>query len=80
MEFSVPMGEYSVTASFIGYADKRVKCSANAKLVDLGKIYMRESVTAIDKVVKEAHQFRTTQNADTLIYNAAAFIMMWSVE
>lgn len=73
MEFSVPMGEYSVTASFIGYADKRVKCSANAKLVDLGKVYMRESVTAIDKVVKEAHQFRTTQNADTLIYNAAAF-------
>ena len=73
MEFSVPMGSYNITTSFIGYADKTVSCNANSKLVDLGKIYMRESVTAIDTVVKEAHQFRTTQNADTLIYNAAAF-------
>ena len=73
MEFSVPMGSYSITTSFIGYADKTVSCNANSKLVDLGKIYMSESVTAIDTVVKEAHQFRTTQNADTLIYNAAAF-------
>ncbi len=73
MEFSVPMGEYAVVATFIGYADKKIICNANAKLVDLGKIYMRESATKIDAVVKEVHQFRTTQNADTLIYNASAF-------
>lgn len=73
MEFSVPMGEYVVIASFIGYADKKFVCNANSKVVDLGKIYMRESATKIDAVVKEVHQFRTTQNADTLIYNAAAF-------
>ena len=73
MEFAVAMGEYSVTASFIGYADKTFSCKANAKVVDLGKVYMRESATKIDAVVKEVHQFRTTQNADTLIYNASAF-------
>ena len=73
MEFSVPMGEYIVTASFIGYADKSFKCSATQKEVALGKIYMKEAATKIDAVVKETVQFRTTQNADTLIYNAAAF-------
>ena len=73
MEFSVPMGEYVVVATFIGYADKMFDCNANARSVDLGRIYMRESATKIDAVVKEVHQFRTTQNADTLIYNAAAF-------
>ena len=73
MEFSVPMGEYAITATFIGYADKKFNCNANAKAVELGRVYMRESATKIDAVVKEVHQFRTTQNADTLIYNAAAF-------
>ncbi len=73
MEFVVPMGEYSITASFIGYADKKFICNANAPTTNLGKVYMRESATKIDAVVKEVHQFRTTQNADTLIYNASAF-------
>ena len=65
MEFMVPMGEYAITATFIGYADKTFKCSADQKVVELGKIYLRESATKIDAVVKEVQQFRTTQNADT---------------
>ena len=73
MEFSVPMGEYRIVATFIGYADKHFACNANGAVVELGNIYMRESATKIDAVVKEVQQFRTTQNADTLIYNAAAF-------
>ena len=73
MEFVAPMGEYSITASFIGHADKKFICNANAPTTNLGKVYMRESATKIDAVVKEVHQFRTTQNADTLIYNASAF-------
>ena len=73
MEFSIPMGDYVLTASFIGYADKTFKCSAVHKEVTLGTIYMKESATSIDTVVKEVPQFRTTQNADTLIYNADAF-------
>ena len=31
MEFAVPMGDYSITASFIGYADKKITCNANSK-------------------------------------------------
>lgn len=73
IEISLPLGNYTIAASFIGYADKRFNCSANQSAVALGAIYMRESATKIDAVVKEVHQFRTTQNADTLIYNAAAF-------
>ena len=73
MEFSVPMGEYRIVATFIGYADKHFACNANGAVVELGNIFMRESATKIDAVVKEVQQFRTTQNADTLIYNAAAF-------
>ena len=73
IEFSVPMGDYVAIASFVGYADKRIKCSATQPTVELGRVYMRESVTQIAAVVKEAQQFRTTQNADTLIYNASAF-------
>ena len=67
MEFSVAMGEYVITASFIGYADKTFTCKANAKEVDLGKIYMRESATKIDAVVKEVHQFRTTQRQQKML-------------
>ena len=73
VEFSVPMDEYVLIASFVGYADRRLNCNANAKEVNLGNLYMRVSAVNIDAVVKEVHQFRTTQNADTLIYNASAF-------
>ena len=52
MEFSVPMGEYTITTSFIGYADRKFGCNANTKILDLGKIYMRESVTKIDAVIR----------------------------
>lgn len=73
MEISLPIGEYILTATFVGYADKQFYCNANAKEVSLGTIYLKESITDIGAVVKEVQQFRTTQNADTLIYNAAAF-------
>ena len=73
VEVSLPMGEYDVTASFMGYADKRFRCNANQRSITLENIYLKEQATNIDTIVKEVQQFRTTQNADTLIYNAAAF-------
>ncbi len=73
VEASVAMGEYDVTASFMGYADKRFRCNANQRTVTLDNVYLKEQATNIDTIVKEVQQFRTTQNADTLIYNAAAF-------
>lgn len=73
MELSLPIGEYIFTATFIGYADKQILCNANTKEVALGNHYMQQSVTDIGAVVKQVRQFRTTQNADTLVYNASAF-------
>ena len=73
MEINLPIGEYILIATFIGYTDKQILCNANTKEVALGNHYMEQSVTDIGAVVKEVKQFRTTQNADTLVYNAAAF-------
>ncbi len=73
MEVSLPMGEYILNVTFVGYQDKQILCNVNVKEFSLGSVYIKESVTGIDAVVKEVQQFRTTQNADTLIYNASAF-------
>lgn len=73
IELTLRQGEYNLVASFLGYADKVFSCKVAEPIVSLGSVYMQESATKIDAVVKEVQQFRTTQNADTLIYNAAAF-------
>ena len=73
VELRVPSGNYTIVASFLGYADAKRTISAKGRELSLGNIMMHESETRIDTVVKQVQQFRTTQNADTLIYNAAAF-------
>lgn len=73
MEIVVRRGVYRLVASFIGYEDKVIECRAEDERVALGAILMRESATKIDAVTKQVQQFQTTQHADTLIYNAAAF-------
>lgn len=72
-EVALNKGEYKIVASFVGYEDKTMVCRAEGERMSLGDILMHEGVTKIDAVVKQVHQFRTTQNADTLIYNAEAF-------
>ena len=65
-------GDYTVTISFIGYATKTldVKLTPNA---DLGVVELMPEAVAIDAVVKEVQALRTSQNGDTVAYNAAAF-------
>ena len=65
-------GDYTVTISFIGYATKTldVKLAPNA---DLGVVELMPEAVAIDAVVKEVQALRTSQNGDTVAYNAAAF-------
>ena len=65
-------GDYTVTISFIGYATqtKSVTLSPNA---DLGVVELMPEAVAIDAVVKEVQALRTSQNGDTVAYNAAAF-------
>lgn len=68
---SLVAGDYTLTIQFIGYAthtqDIAVKGSVN-----LGTIELVEGV-AIEAVVKEVQALRTSQNGDTVAYNAAAF-------
>ena len=65
-------GDYTATITFIGYATQTmsVKLSANA---DLGIIELMPEAVAIEAVVKEVQALRTSQNGDTVAYNAAAF-------
>ena len=65
-------GDYTVTISFIGYATQthEVKLAPSA---DLGVVELMPEAVAIDAVVKEVQALRTSQNGDTVAYNAAAF-------
>ena len=65
-------GEHIVTIAFIGYATQThtVKLAPNA---DLGTIELMPEAVAIEAVVKEVQALRTSQNGDTVAYNAAAF-------
>ena len=64
-------GEYNMSVSFVGYTTytQQVKVSG---VTQLGTIELTPGV-AIEAVVKEVQALRTSQNGDTLAYNAAAF-------
>jgi hypothetical protein len=68
----LPAGEYTATITFIGYATQShtIKLEPNA---DLGVVELMPEAVAIDAVVKEVQALRTSQNGDTVAYNAAAF-------
>ena len=68
----VAYGEYDITVSFIGYTTVKKHIRHNAANNDLGNIALQEGV-AIETVVKEVQALRTSQNGDTVAYNAAAF-------
>ena len=65
-------GSYDVNITFIGYTtqSQKVKVGAN---VQLGTIELKPEAVAIEAVVKEVQALRTSQNGDTVAYNAAAF-------
>ena len=65
-------GDYTVTITFIGYATQtqNIKLTPSA---DLGVVELMPEAVAIDAVVKEVQALRTSQNGDTVAYNAAAF-------
>ena len=67
----VANGEYTMTIAFIGYStltqDVTVSGTTNLEVVEL------TPGVAIEAVVKEVQAMRTSQNGDTLAYNAAAF-------
>ncbi len=64
-------GDYTMTIAFIGYtpytADVKIAGTTNLGVVEL------TPGVAIEAVVKEVQALRTSQNGDTVAYNAAAF-------
>ena len=68
----VGFAEYDVTVSFIGYTTIKKRISHTSANTQLGNIALQEGV-AIETVVKEVQALRTSQNGDTVAYNAAAF-------
>ncbi len=75
-EFSMPAltyGEYTLSASFLGYETTTIDFRLAQTTLDLGRIELKPSATQIDAVVKEVQALRTSQKGDTLSYNAAAF-------
>ena len=64
-------GDYTMTIAFIGYtpytADVKIAGATNLGVVEL------TPGVAIEAVVKEVQALRTSQNGDTVAYNAAAF-------
>ena len=68
----VEFGEYDITVSFIGYTTVKKHIKHTSSVTELGHIALQQGV-AIETVVKEVQALRTSQNGDTVAYNAAAF-------
>ena len=65
-------GEYEMTISYIGYETYKQTVKVNGA-TNLETIYFSPEAVAIEAVVKEVQALRTSQNGDTVAYNAAAF-------
>ena len=69
---SLASGDYEVSISFIGYATAKQTVTVKG-VTDLGTVELAPEAVAIEAVVKEVQALRTSQNGDTVAYNAAAF-------
>lgn len=69
---SLASGDYEVSISFIGYATAKQSVTVKG-VTDLGTVELAPEAVAIEAVVKEVQALRTSQNGDTVAYNAAAF-------
>ncbi len=68
----IPVGAYILRVRFLGYESPDLAFSVARGKTDLGDVKLKAGI-AIESVVKEVEAMRTTQNGDTLIYNADAY-------
>lgn len=69
---NVPQGEYRLRAMYLGYQNLEKTVTVKGSKCDLGTLPMVQGIK-IQTVVKEAQALRTSQNGDTIIYNADAY-------
>lgn len=75
-KFSVsglPYGQYTMRITFLGYEPVERTILVNARNINISHVFLIQSVTDIEQVNVVAQAMRTSQNGDTLIYNAHAF-------
>ncbi len=70
---SLKYGEYTLSASFLGYETAVMDLKVDSAVKNLGHIDLNPSSQQIEAVVKEVQALRTSQRGDTLSYNASAF-------
>ena len=70
---SLAYGDYKAVTSFLGYADLENEFKVSSAARNLGNWELTVSATRIETVVKEVKALRTSQDGDTLSYNAGAF-------
>ena len=70
---SLAYGDYKAVTSFLGYADLEKDFKVSSSSRNLGNWELTVSATRIETVVKEVKALRTSQDGDTLSYNAGAF-------
>ncbi|MBR5454870.1 MAG: TonB-dependent receptor, partial [Rikenellaceae bacterium] len=68
----VPSGEYMLRVRYLGYKSPDLRFKVEKGKAELGDVKVTPGIS-IETVVKEVEALRTTQNGDTLIYNADAF-------
>lgn len=69
----LPYGEYTLVATFMGYAPARREIRVTQPAEEIGNIAMEEASVALETVVKQIQALRTSQKGDTVSYNAGAF-------
>ncbi|MBE6209440.1 MAG: hypothetical protein E7128_04300 [Rikenellaceae bacterium] len=68
----IKAGDYILRVRYLGYESPDLAIKVGRGKTDLGDVKLKAGI-AIETVVKEVEALRTTQNGDTLIYNADAY-------
>ncbi len=69
----MPLGNYVVNVSFLGYKSFTRKVNLNKASVNIGTVVLRMDSRQIETIEVEGQAMRTSQRGDTLSYNASAF-------
>ncbi|MFI3282266.1 MAG: outer membrane beta-barrel protein [Rikenellaceae bacterium] len=66
-------GSYSLTISFMGYETRNINFTLSTSFLELPTISLVSTSVQMDEVVKEIRALRTSQNGDSLFYNASSY-------
>ncbi|MFI3304872.1 MAG: outer membrane beta-barrel protein [Rikenellaceae bacterium] len=73
---AIPMmryGDYSIIISFMGYETQTIDFTINTPELELSTILLKSSSIAMEAVVMEIKALRTSQDGDSLRYNASSY-------